>query len=205
MKDKKTRKDSQEEVSEPIDIKFESDENTNVTTDQEADAHAEVAEQTGPTPEEQIADLNDRHLRLAAEFDNYKKRTAREWVERVNSANSELLFELLEINDNFERALAVEHPDSAYAEGVKLIFQQLQSLLEKNGVAAIPALGEPFDPELHDALLHMDSSDYAEGLVCQEIRRGYKLRDRVLRHAQVAVSKGAADTETNESENNEKE
>ena len=201
MKTEMTEKDHIDDVNEPIEIKIDDD-----SADAEAEAVEDVeVEATEPTLEDQIVQLNDRHLRLAAEFDNYKKRTAREWVDRVKSANSELLYELLDTTDNFERALAVEHPDSAYAEGVKLIFQQLQSLLQKHGVSAIPALGEAFDPDLHDALLHMDSDEYEEGIVCQEIRRGYKLHDRVLRHAQVAVSKGAPNDAAGQSENNETE
>jgi molecular chaperone GrpE len=146
------------------------------------------------TAEEELAEQNDRFLRLAAEFDNYRKRTAREWQDRVRSANAELLHDLLEIVDNFERALAVEHEESAYADGVRMILQQLQAQLEKWGVQVIPALGETFDPARHDALLHVASPDYDEGQVCQEIRRGYMLHDRVLRAAQVAVSKGAEET-----------
>lgn len=199
------KKDSKKDVNEPTEIKID-----DVDTEEEVQA-AEQAPETETeappesTPEEQIAELNDRYLRLAAEFDNYKKRTAREWSDRVKSANSDLLYDLLDIIDNFERALAIEHPDSAYAKGVKLIFQQLQSLLERQGVSAVPALGEPFDPELHDALIHMDSDEYDEGIVCQEIRRGYKLHDRVLRHAQVAVSKGAPAESNEQPENNENE
>ena len=142
------------------------------------------------TAEEELAELHERYLRLAAEFDNYRKRTAREWQDRVRSANSELLYDLLDIVDNFERALAVEHEESAYADGVRMILQQLQAQLEKRGVKKIPALGETFDPVLHEALLHVASPEYGEGQVCQEIRRGYILHDRVLRVAQVAVSKG---------------
>lgn len=141
-----------------------------------------------------LASLNDRYLRLAAEFENHKKRTAREWSEKVQSANSELLFDVLDVVDNFERALDVEHEESAYATGVRLILQQLQSMLQKWGVEPMEVVGTTFDPSRHEALLHVESDSETEGKVCQEIRRGYVLRDRVLRAAQVAVSKGTPET-----------
>ena len=140
--------------------------------------------------EAQYRELTDRHLRLAAEFDNFRKRTARDWTQRVQGAAGELLLDLLEIADNFDRALQVEHAEGPYAEGVRMIFQQLAGLLERRGVEAIDALGQRFDPTRHEALLHVASEEYPDGEVCQEIRRGYMLHDRVLRPAQVAVSRG---------------
>jgi len=153
-----------------------------------------------PDLEEQIRDLTDRHLRLAAEFDNHRKRTAREWSQRVLSANAELLHDLLEIADNFDRALQVEHADGPYADGVRMIFQQLQGLLRRKGVQAIDALGQRFDPAQHEALMHIPSAEYKEGDVCREIRTGYMLHERVLRPAQVAVSRGSDTSETAEDE-----
>jgi len=141
-----------------------------------------------------LASLNDRYLRLAAEFENHKKRTAREWSSKVQSANTELLFDVLDIVDNFKRALDVEHEESAYATGVRLISEQLQAMLQKWGVKPMEVLGTTFDPSRHEALLHVESDSEAEGKVCQEIRKGYVLRDRVLRAAQVAVSKGTPET-----------
>jgi len=157
-------------------------------------ADAEVGEDlpNASTPPEidEFSELQDRYVRLLAEFDNYKKRTAREWRARVQSANADLLLDLLDIVDNFERALAAEHEDDAYARGIQMIYDQVNVMLQRQDVSEIPALGEPFDPAVHDALLHVESRDYDEGLVCQVIRRGYRLHDRVLRPAQVAVSRG---------------
>jgi molecular chaperone GrpE len=156
-----------------------------------------------PDLEGQIRDLTDRHLRLAAEFDNYRKRTAREWSQRVRSANAELLLDLLEIADNFDRALQVEHADGPYADGVRMIFQQLQGMLRQKGVQAIDALGRRFDPAQHEALLHIPSADCKEGDVCREIRTGYMLHERVLRPAQVAVSCGPDTPDTPDTPENE--
>jgi molecular chaperone GrpE len=166
-------------------------------TDAAVEPEGELPEDASGPPvelslEAEHRDLSDRYLRLVAEFDNFRKRTAREWSERAQSASAELLFELLSIADNFERALEVEHADGAYADGVRMIFQQLQGLLGRKGVEAIEAQGLPFDPHLHEALVHMPSEEYGEGLVCREIRKGYRLHGRVLRPAQVAVSSGPA-------------
>jgi len=172
------------------------------TAHNEADVEPEIAADTdageerpdASTPPEidEFSELQDRYVRLLAEFDNYKKRTAREWQARVQSATADLLLDLLDTVDNFERALAAEHEDDAYARGVQMIYDQVNVLLQRQGVSDIPALGESFDPTVHDALLHVESGDYDEGLVCQVIRRGYRLHDRVLRPAQVAVSRGTA-------------
>jgi molecular chaperone GrpE len=98
--------------------------------------------------------------------------------------------EVLDIVDNFERALDAEHEESAYANGVRLIYDQLQNLLRRREVVPMNTMGTPFNPEMHDALLHVHSDDMADGLVCQVIKQGYEYRGRVLRPAQVAVSRG---------------
>ena len=150
------------------------------------------AEAPGAAPDswqEEWQALQDRHLRLAAEFENYKKRTARGVEERARSAQADLLSELLEIADNFERALAADHDDSPYARGVALIRDQLEGLLARRGVERMRVLGQKFDPELHEALLTMPS-ELPAGHVCQDLRGGYVFGGRTLRPAQVAVSSG---------------
>jgi len=168
----------------------ESSPETDVSTAGQA---ADVAESQGTGPEEKAAEwaqLQERYLRLAAEFENHKKRTARDWQARVQAANADLLYELLAVVDNFERALLAEHEDSRYARGVALIYDQLKALLTRQGVSAMNAEGEKFDPEIHEALLHVWSVAVPPGHVCQDLRRGYTHHGRVLRPAQVAVSKG---------------
>jgi len=135
----------------------------------------------------------DRFLRLAAEFDNYKKRTAREFGDVVKRANFRILRELVEIIDNFERALQVDPADSdgaAYRKGVELIYGQVGDLLAKEGVTPIDSVGRPFDPNFQEALVQMESDEYDEGIVCQEAQKGYRIGDKVLRHARVIVSNG---------------
>jgi molecular chaperone GrpE len=135
----------------------------------------------------------DRYLRLAAEFENYKKRTAREWRERVQSASAEVLLELLDVVDNFERALGSEQEDSPRFRGLLLIQEQLSALLARRGVEPFTVTGTAFDPERHEALVSLPS-EIPAGYVCQELRRGYTQFGRLLRPAQVAVSTGTADS-----------
>ncbi|MFH1687206.1 MAG: nucleotide exchange factor GrpE [bacterium] len=151
-------------------------------------------------PDERIAELEDRLLRAHAEFENYKKRTARQYEDMVRAAGSRLLMELLEIVDSFERAfehIGNEASTESLLAGMELIHGQLKGLLDKNQVTAIEAVGQPFDPGLHEAIMQIDSEDHAEGIVALEMTKGYRLGDKVLRFAQVAVSKGAARPEDN--------
>jgi len=154
-------------------------------------------EQEEPSIEEQLSarvdELEDKLLRTAAEFDNYKKRVARQYDEVVRTANDRILVELLEVMDNFERALQHDNENSdieSFRKGTELIFNQMTALLNKYGVKPIEALGEPFDPNLHEAVMSIESEDYPEGVVAIEMSKGYVQGDRVLRHSKVGVSKG---------------
>jgi molecular chaperone GrpE len=134
--------------------------------------------------------LQDRLLRTAAEFDNYRKRMERERADIVAYAASDVLLDLLPILDNFERALqapAGDAPDP-FRTGIELIHRQMMDLLRKRGVEPIKALGEPFDPNFHQAVIQESSPDHREGEVMQELQRGYMLRDRLLRPAMVKVA-----------------
>lgn len=136
-------------------------------------------------------ELHDRLLRKTAEFENYRKRVDRERRESAKYAAGDLLEALLPIVDDFERALQVEAgPEAAaYREGVELIYKQLQDLLARRGVTPIDAVGQAFDPHVHQAITYESSPGRAEGEVIAEVRRGYKLGDRLLRPAMVKVAK----------------
>jgi molecular chaperone GrpE len=139
-------------------------------------------------------ELKDQLLRKAAEFDNYRKRSEKEYAQLVANANAELITELLPVVDDLERSLqsCKESKDKDYEslqKGVELIYKNLMKALEKHGVKPIEALGQSFDPEKHDALLQVDSSDYPPGTVIEEHLKGYMMNGRVLRHSQVLVSK----------------
>ena len=135
--------------------------------------------------------LQDQLLRTAAEFKNYRTRMDRERRELSDYATSEILMELLPIIDNFERALqAPAGADAdAFRKGVELIHKQMFDLLRKRGVTPIDALGSDFDPNVHQAVIHEASDDHREGEVMQELQRGYRLGDRLLRPAMVKVAK----------------
>ena len=135
--------------------------------------------------------LNDRLLRLAAEFDNYRKRVERDRRDQADAAMAGALQDLLPILDNLERALqATPGADSsAYRQGVELIHRQMLELLRKRGVTPIEAVGTDFDPEIHQAVAHEASPEHREGEVMEELRRGYKLGDRLLRPSMVKVAK----------------
>ena len=135
--------------------------------------------------------LQDRLLRTAAEFDNYRKRIDRERREQSESAAASLLVEILPVVDNLERALlAPSGPEAAgYRAGVELILRQLGDTLRKRGVTPIEALGTDFDPRVHQAVSQESSDTHRDGEVMQEMQRGYMLGDRLLRPAMVKVAK----------------
>ena len=149
------------------------------------DEHVEREAQVEQVEQE----VDDRLLRLAADFENYKKRTARERQEYVTFANERLLNELLPILDDLERALnaAEQHEEAQLDEGVRLVHRSLASLLERQGVKEIATEGK-FDPHVHEALLAQPSEEAEHGDVLDVIQKGYKIGDRVVRPARVIVA-----------------
>jgi molecular chaperone GrpE len=134
-----------------------------------------------------FADLNDRFLRLAADFENFRKRTARERESLIALANERFAVDLLEVADNFERALKSD--DAHLREGVIQIQQLLAAQLQRHGVVPVESLKMPFDPAEHEAIAHVPSDESA-GTVIDVVSRGYRMHDKIIRHAKVAVSKG---------------
>ena len=145
-------------------------------------------EQVEQVEQEQAAD-DDRLLRLAADFENYKKRAAREREEYVALANARLLAELIPVLDDLERALAAaeQHEEGQLEEGVRLVHRSLASLLERHGIELIETDGK-FDPHVHEALLARPSEEAESGAVLDVVQKGYKLGDRVVRPARVIVA-----------------
>jgi molecular chaperone GrpE len=132
-------------------------------------------------------DLNERYLRLAADFDNFRRRTARQTEEIREYALQKFAAELLDVVDNFERALKSD--DASLREGLESIQKQFSGILEKNGIKPLSSLHTAFNPEEHEAVASIPS-EHPEGTVVEEFIRGYRMHDRILRHAKVAVSKG---------------
>jgi len=136
--------------------------------------------------------LQDRLLRTAAEFDNYRKRVERERRDLADYMKADILTELLPIVDNFERALQAPSSDGdSLRKGVDLIHKQMLDFLRKRGVTPIEALGADFDPNFHQAVIHETSPFHREGEVIEELQRGYMLGDKLLRPAMVKVAKAA--------------
>jgi molecular chaperone GrpE len=160
-------------------------------------ADAAPSESDDPTAGLQ-ADLDrfrDLALRSQADFENYKKRSAREKEEAIKYANSSLLERLVGIMDNFELGLTAakeQGADSPIYSGMVLVQKQLSDLLAENGLQPIEAEGKTFDPNLHEAIAHEPSDESPEGIVVRQARRGYRLKDRLLRPAKVVVSSGPA-------------
>ena len=135
-----------------------------------------------------LADEQDKYLRLAAEYDNYRKRTQKEKEASWANAKAETIKELLPVYDNLARALQQKTEDEAYAKGVEMIMTQMKNALEKLGVEAIPAAGQTFDPNLHNAVMHVDDEDLGENVVVEVFQDGFKLGDKIIRHATVVVA-----------------
>ncbi len=142
--------------------------------------------------EQKLKEQEDQFLRLAAEFDNFRKRTARQFENMTIASVERIVLPLLEVVDNFHRALEAASSENGESvkKGMELIYQQLQDVLKREELEEIEAVGKPFDPNLHDAIMQVESDEYDEGIVVQELLKGYKLKGKVIRHARVAVSKG---------------
>lgn len=143
------------------------------------------------TPEEQIAALNDKYLRLYSEFDNYRKRTNKEKLELIATASAGVLKDMLSVLDDFERAIANnENVEDVQAvkDGFVLIHNKMKSILESKGLKQMVAKGESFDPELHEAIANIPApSDAEKGKVIDDVERGYYLNEKVIRYAKVVV------------------
>lgn len=159
-----------------------------------AEEVTETAEEAAPeaTEEEKLQqalkDQEDKYLRLLAEYDNYRKRSQKEKETAWTTAKADTIKELLPVYDNLERALKQETADEAYAKGVQMTMQQLKTVLEKLGVEEIPAQGEPFDPNLHNAVMHMEDEAMGENIVAEVFQAGFKMGEKVIRHAMVKVA-----------------
>lgn len=140
---------------------------------------------------EKVDELNDRLIRQVAEFDNFRKRTDKEKAQMFEQGQGSVLEKLLPVIDNFERGLQAvpeAEKDGAFADGMNKIYKQLMKQMEDLGVTPIEAVGKEFDPNLHNAVMQVDSEEYESGVVAQELQKGYMFHDTVLRHSMVGVS-----------------
>lgn len=156
---------------------------------QETPEQEETAE---PTREEQLeADLNaehDKFLRLAAEYDNFRKRNQKEREALYTDVRANTISELLPVYDNLERALAAECTDEAFYKGVEMTMNQLKSIFDGMGVSEIPAVGEKFDPNLHNAVMQVAAENTEAGTIVAEFQKGFRLGEKIIRFSMVQVA-----------------
>ena len=189
--------DEQRENAQAEDIQDEAVESEETETDKSQDGSTddEVKEKSeddakasdNESKEEPKEDENTRYMRLMADFQNFKKRAAKEKTDLYQYANEKIVTELLTVLDNFERALEQEAGDAGFKEGMELIFKQLGDVLEKSGLAEIEALGEEFDPNFHNAVMTEESEEYESGKISGVLQKGYTLNGKVIRPSMVKV------------------
>jgi molecular chaperone GrpE len=170
------------------------------TTHQETDIKAESAEKTDESSdsaapldfEAQIKELNDKYLRLYSDFDNYRKRTMKEKLDIIKTAGEDIIKTILPVIDDFERAIKANetvNDSAAIKEGFQLIFHKFKNSVQQKGLVALESIGHPFDPDLMEAITHIPAADEAQkGKVVDEVEKGYKLGDKVIRFAKVIVA-----------------
>lgn len=164
---------------------------TEVLTDEEAAKLSGAAEEAAEeinAAEKALLEANDKYMRLFAEFDNFRKRTAKEKSETYQDAVAKTVLELLPAVDSFERAMEAPCTDEAYRSGMEKIYQQMTACLAKLGVEEIPSLNEPFDPKVHNAIRQVEDENFGESTVCEVYQKGYRLGDRIIRCAMVSVA-----------------
>ena len=137
---------------------------------------------------EQLKESQDKYLRLMAEYDNFRKRSAKERLEITSSATANVISEILPVFDNFERALETETTDESYKAGVEMIFNQFKEMLKKLNVEIIDPTGETFDPNIANAVNQIEDPELGENVVAQTFQKGYKIGDKVIRYAMVVVA-----------------
>lgn len=159
------------------------------------EAAPEAPPTEAPNPQTELERMRDRALRAQADYENFRKRASREKEDAVKYANAVFLDRVIPIVDNFELGLTAARADAggaAIVAGLEMVARQLQDFLRESGVEAVEAAtGTPFDPNVHEAV-SQEASEVAEGAVVRQLRKGFKLRDRLLRPAMVVVSKGNA-------------
>lgn len=182
---KKRAEENEAAVNENEEIEVETENAGEEVKQETAEAAKEREEEKNDTEEEA---LNTKYLRLMADFQNFKRRTEKEKNDIYAFANEKIISELLNVIDNFERALDAGDAEDSFVKGMELILKQLLDVLEKAGTSEIAALGEDFDPNFHNAVMMEDSSEYESGKVTEVLQKGYILNNRVIRPSMVKVA-----------------
>lgn len=161
-------------------------------TDETSQKTEEVQKEEKQSEEEKLAaellDQKDKYLRVAAEYDNFRKRTAKERLELISTAKADAITQILPVIDNFERALSAQTQDETYKAGIEMIFKQLGDVLKNLGIEEINPLGETFDPNVANAVNQIEDENLGENEVAQVFQKGYRIGDKILRYAMVVVA-----------------
>lgn len=205
------KKDINQEINEEEVLEEETMDTSEETSGEEVSEETQAEETTEEDPEdskeeknrffkkkekkdkkdEKIEELTDRVKRQMAEFDNFRKRTEKEKGQMFETGAKSIIEKILPVIDNFERGLATvpeDEKESPFAEGMDKIYKQMIAMLEEAGVKPIEAVGKEFDPNLHNAVMHIDDENFGENIVAEEFQKGYTYRDSVVRHSMVKVA-----------------
>ena len=170
--------------------KEEETEEINTSASEETQENTEEPEAALPTRDYE-AELNaekDKYLRLAAEYDNYRRRSQKEREAIYTDVKADTITKLLPVYDNIARALALGCSDEAFLKGIQMTMNQLEEIFSKLGVTAIPSVGESFDPEKHNAVRHVEDDSVGEGIIVEEFQKGFAIGEKVIRFAMVVVA-----------------
>ena len=177
------------EVLENIENNKENKQNENSSNEKKETNHQEENKTNKEmVPKDDYDDLEDRYKRILAEFENFKKRSSKEREMLYNSILSDVIEVILPIIDNLENAAKTETKDEEYKKGIELVLKQFKDVLQSKGVVEIKAVGETFDPELHEAVSSIQDENLGEKEIAGEYRKGYKIGNRVIRHSMVIVA-----------------
>lgn len=176
--------ETEKEINEELTEETQSVDETEASAETEAPAEESELDKK----EKELAEQKDKYLRLMAEYDNFRKRTAKEKSETYSDAVSKTMCDILPVIDNFERAISSDSADEGFKSGVVMIFNQFKDVLKKLGVEEINPIGEQFDPNVANAVNQIEDENYGENTVAQVFQKGYRLGDKVIRYAMVVVA-----------------
>jgi len=179
------------EISDQSEPTEEVDANDNKVKTDESECEKKTEDSSNDVEQtDEYKELQDKYLRLAAEFDNFRKRSAREYARIIETAEDGLILELLQVIDDLDRALGHDADElSNFKQGTEMIYNKFGEILKKRGLREIKTVGEPFDPVYHEAVMQLEVEDKDDGIVIEEIQKGYFLNSKVLRPAKVVVAK----------------
>ena len=190
MKEKMNAESAEAEENAAAEAAAATEEAAEADNSEEAAGEDEILKKNKKIEEltEQLSAEKDKYLRVAAEYDNFRRRSLKDKEDAADKAKSAVIIEFLGVIDNFERALASESADESFRKGVEMIYNQYVEILKKQGVEEIEAMDKPFDPNIHSAVTQVTDENLGENVVCQVFQKGYIMNGKVIRHAMVAVA-----------------